>query len=302
MKRKTRKRLAKEAALAKAEARGDFSHLKDKKGNLKAEPLGQPTLPNVDFAFDDVDDDKHSQFHAYPPGRGPAYPPPPMSDFGGSDFYRPRPQHGYTPSLASNDPGWGPPPFAGQSAVSLVPYSSKGSDVGVDYGPPPPGPYGPPSYHSDHAPLSRSQTHASGPSPSPSPEHARNAAVYEALELPHASDDPRNYAGGSSGYMSPAPSEAMRRAPSDSPPSDYSPYRQGTITRQQTLEVGHHGDIGDSAYGGAGGDVTDFYDAYGRASVYQDMPEQPRGASAYEPPSRARLLERARQRGDDDYL
>jgi hypothetical protein len=165
MKRKTRKRLAKEAALAKAEARGDFSHLKDKKGNLRAEPLGQPTLPNVDLAFED--DDKQSRFHAYPPGRGPPYPPPPMSDFGGSDyyppppppmsdfsvneyythppppmsdynssdFYRPRPNHDYTPSLASNDHNaWGPPPsMAGQSAASLVPHAHKGSDGGIDY-------------------------------------------------------------------------------------------------------------------------------------------------------------------------
>lgn len=39
MKRKNRKRLAKEAEIAKKEARGDFSHLKDKKGNFVSRPI-----------------------------------------------------------------------------------------------------------------------------------------------------------------------------------------------------------------------------------------------------------------------
>ncbi|WAQ83556.1 hypothetical protein PtA15_4A4 [Puccinia triticina] len=47
MKRKHRKRLAKEAALMRKEAMGDYSHLKDKKGQFKAAPLPQPTLPRV---------------------------------------------------------------------------------------------------------------------------------------------------------------------------------------------------------------------------------------------------------------
>ncbi|KAM0750459.1 hypothetical protein T439DRAFT_277175, partial [Meredithblackwellia eburnea MCA 4105] len=47
MKRKTRKRLAKEAAIARKEANGDFSHLKDSKGNITRTALPQPTLPNV---------------------------------------------------------------------------------------------------------------------------------------------------------------------------------------------------------------------------------------------------------------
>jgi hypothetical protein len=303
MKRKTRKRLAKEAALAKAEARGDFSHLKDKKGNLKAEPLGQPTLPNVDF--DDVDDDKHSQFHAYPPGRGgPAYPPPPpMSDYGGSDFYRPRPQHGYTPSLASNDArSWGggmAAPLAGQSAVSLVPHhASKGSssDVGVDYPPAlPPGAssYGPPSYHS--APVSRSQTYASRPPPSPSPEDARNAAVYAALNLPNSETPP----------PLPPPPEGTRRishTPASQGGSDYFSYGQ------LTAPPPHHQQ---QAYGRASGygDIADFYDSYEEMAAppppqqqqqqHQQQQQPSSQASAYEPPSRAKLLERTLLRDDD---
>jgi hypothetical protein len=293
MKRKTRKRLAKEAALARAEARGDFSHLKDKKGNLKSEPLDRPTLPNVGFVFDD---EKHGQFYGYPPNRGALYPPPPMSEFGGSDFYQL--QHRYTPSIASNDAGWGPPPFASQSAASLVPLASKGSGIGVGHLFTASGTYAPPSYHSDHDSLS--QTRASRSSPSPSPDQARNAAIYDALELPHASDDPQNGAS-TGGYLSPVKTEAMGPVPCESPSSDYSSYDQG-VTPYPTYDggqAGHHGVIGESAYMGADGDVADFYDAYGRASVYQRVPEQPR-ASVYEPPSRARLLERTRQGDDDD--
>ncbi|KAK4050022.1 Potassium transporter [Microbotryomycetes sp. JL221] len=48
MKRKNRKRLAKEAEIARKEAKGDFSHLRDKKtGKLTAAPLPQPTLPKI---------------------------------------------------------------------------------------------------------------------------------------------------------------------------------------------------------------------------------------------------------------
>ncbi|KAI8458493.1 hypothetical protein BY996DRAFT_6565353 [Phakopsora pachyrhizi] len=47
MKHKNRKQLAKEAALMRKEAMGDYSHLKDKKGQFKAAPLPQPTLPKI---------------------------------------------------------------------------------------------------------------------------------------------------------------------------------------------------------------------------------------------------------------
>jgi len=54
IKRKNKQRRAKQAALAKKEAAGDFSHLKNKKGELIANPLPQPTLPNVSL------DDEHN--------------------------------------------------------------------------------------------------------------------------------------------------------------------------------------------------------------------------------------------------
>ena len=57
IKRRNKQRLAKAAALAKKEAAGDFSHLKNKKGEFIAKPLPQPTLPNLS-----VDDDIDTSF------------------------------------------------------------------------------------------------------------------------------------------------------------------------------------------------------------------------------------------------
>ncbi|KAI6034231.1 hypothetical protein BKA83DRAFT_87289 [Pisolithus microcarpus] len=52
IRRRNKERLAKAAALARKEAMGDYSHLKNKKGEMIAKPLPQPTLPNLS-----VDDD-----------------------------------------------------------------------------------------------------------------------------------------------------------------------------------------------------------------------------------------------------
>jgi len=52
IKRRNKERTAKAMALAKKEAMGDFSHLKNKKGQFIQQPLPQPTLPNIS-----IDDD-----------------------------------------------------------------------------------------------------------------------------------------------------------------------------------------------------------------------------------------------------
>lgn len=57
--------MAKAAALAKKEAMGDYSHLKNKKGELIAQPLPQPTLPNL--SVDDHWDDGSSMRTRGPP-------------------------------------------------------------------------------------------------------------------------------------------------------------------------------------------------------------------------------------------
>ncbi|KAF8974195.1 hypothetical protein BDZ97DRAFT_1772341 [Flammula alnicola] len=54
IKRKQKERRLEAAKLAQKEAKGDYSHLKNKKGELIAQPLPQPTLPNL--SVDDDDD------------------------------------------------------------------------------------------------------------------------------------------------------------------------------------------------------------------------------------------------------
>jgi len=48
--------MARAASLARKEAAGDFSHLKNKKGEFTQQPLPQPTLPNVSLEDDSFND------------------------------------------------------------------------------------------------------------------------------------------------------------------------------------------------------------------------------------------------------
>ncbi|KAF5369777.1 hypothetical protein D9758_001155 [Tetrapyrgos nigripes] len=63
IKRKQKQRLAEATKLAQKEAMGDYSHLKNKKGEIVGKPLPQPTLPNLSVD----DDDDASSLHT----RGP---------------------------------------------------------------------------------------------------------------------------------------------------------------------------------------------------------------------------------------
>lgn len=56
----------KATALARKEAAGDYSHLKNKKGELIAKPLPQPTLPNISLD-DDFDDAASIRTRGPPP-------------------------------------------------------------------------------------------------------------------------------------------------------------------------------------------------------------------------------------------
>src|SRR6266498_6028309 len=86
MKRKQKERRLEALKLAQKEARGDFSHLKNKKGELIAKPLPQPTLPNL--SVDDDDDTSsmatrgpppstYTQDYLHAPEKGMDYPPMP---------------------------------------------------------------------------------------------------------------------------------------------------------------------------------------------------------------------------------
>lgn len=86
IKRRMKQRLVDAAKLAKKEAMGDYSHLKNKKGEIVGKPLPQPTLPNL--SVEDNDDDRSSirtrgpapstytQDTNYYYDKGGAYPPP----------------------------------------------------------------------------------------------------------------------------------------------------------------------------------------------------------------------------------
>jgi len=58
IKRKVRQRVVRQAALARKEAAGDYSHYKNKNGAMRAMPLPQPTLPKVN-----VEDDYSSAYN-----------------------------------------------------------------------------------------------------------------------------------------------------------------------------------------------------------------------------------------------
>lgn len=73
----------------KKEAAGDFSHLKNKKGELIAQPLPQPTLPNV--SLDDEEDAGSMR------SRGPA----PGAYGGGKEYGLDYPPMDYPPMPAS---------------------------------------------------------------------------------------------------------------------------------------------------------------------------------------------------------
>jgi hypothetical protein len=81
IKRRNKERLAKAAELAKKEAMGDFSHLKNKRGELIAKPLPQPTLPNLSVD-DDIDDNSLKRARATPAPSYATAPPsmPPSQD------------------------------------------------------------------------------------------------------------------------------------------------------------------------------------------------------------------------------
>ena len=69
MKKKQKERRLEAAKLAKKEAMGDYSHLKNKKGELIAKPLPQPTLPNLSVD----DDDTSSMATRVPPSNASTY-------------------------------------------------------------------------------------------------------------------------------------------------------------------------------------------------------------------------------------
>jgi len=90
IKRRQKQRLADAAKLARKEAMGDFTHLKNKKGELIAKPAPQPTLPNLSVD-DDFDD-------------GSSYKLPPPSTYTQDTYYYSDSKADYPPMPAYNQP------------------------------------------------------------------------------------------------------------------------------------------------------------------------------------------------------
>ncbi|KAF8639946.1 hypothetical protein AX17_001196 [Amanita inopinata Kibby_2008] len=116
IKRRQRQRLADAARLAKKEAMGDFSHLKNKKGEFIAKPLPQPTLPNLS-----IDDEiaEASTLHTHTPAPSTYTQdyyyhnhddfPPPMPSYTPFPGHHQGPHAQFSPStatLSNDDPAY----------------------------------------------------------------------------------------------------------------------------------------------------------------------------------------------------
>ncbi|KAF9534802.1 hypothetical protein CPB83DRAFT_729861, partial [Crepidotus variabilis] len=120
MKRKLKERRAEAMKVAQKEARGDYSHLKNKKGELVAQPLPQPTLPNLSV---DDDDDAASVVT-----RGP-----PPSAYSQDQYYH-NEKMDYPPMPAYNPYSNHPNPGAPQFNPSMTGFDDLGGPPQHGYG------------------------------------------------------------------------------------------------------------------------------------------------------------------------
>jgi hypothetical protein len=111
IKRRQKQRLADAAKQARKEAMGDYSHLKNKRGEMIATPLPQPTLPNL--SVEDEDDSSsmrtrvaptsaysHDNYY-YSSDKGSDYPPMPAYNLPYSAHQAPGAYAQYNPSQAT---------------------------------------------------------------------------------------------------------------------------------------------------------------------------------------------------------
>jgi len=182
VKRKQKQRMAKQAALAKKEAAGDFSHLKNKKGELIRAPLPEPTLPNINLD-DDFQSPSKSQSEWAPDHKStksdypsslysaPDYPPMPTYD--AYPQYPPNTQHGYS----SSQHGFDNPAHHDESEYASTAYLADGA--------------APPGLHPQHSYSHFNQGSFSGDGHSPAqPRDGYDMAGAGGAQL-YAREDPR---------------------------------------------------------------------------------------------------------------
>lgn len=192
IKRRNKQRLAKAAALAKKEAAGDYSHLKNKKGELIAKPLPQPTLPNVS-----IDDDRDDVASIRTRG------PPPSTLTGQSDYY-------YADYKAPVDYGVDYPPMP---AYAQTGYHQYNGSIGTL----PDSPQVP--YEDEYA---ASQVHLSSAA-APFGQTDDHASMQHSAYGGYDSYDPYRSPGGVPDYRSPS------AAPDYRSPSAAPDYRSGSV-------------------------------------------------------------------------
>jgi len=116
IKRRQKQRLANAAKQAKKEAMGDYSHLKNKKGEMIATPLPQPTLPNL--SVDDEDDSSSMNTRVAPP-----------SAYAKDNYFYSSDNGGDYPPM----PAYNQPYSAHQSPVAYGPYNPSQATLADDY-------------------------------------------------------------------------------------------------------------------------------------------------------------------------
>ncbi|PPQ67822.1 hypothetical protein CVT26_007069 [Gymnopilus dilepis] len=209
IKKKQKERRLEADRLAQKEAKGDYSHLRNKKGELIAQPLPQPTLPNLSV---DDEDDKASMATRVAPSTytNDYYPYQSEKDYPPMPAYNPYSNHqapgnyaNYNPSSATlqyDEPAY--PQYAYEDdnestanlAMSAAPFARDPVERhGSPYGAPPPnGSYDPHDVYQGRA----GAQHSHSPPP---PIHPPSGLAYDDQStLSPASTAP--YAG----YSSPA--------------------------------------------------------------------------------------------------
>lgn len=142
MKRKNRRRLAKEAEFARREAAGDFRHLKDKSGKLVGAPRPQPTLPKVGIDDRDLYSETESvrgkaggggaDKYSYPPAASVVAPALPYANAG--PYGRQQHAYGDSDSILGYGGGSAAHGYA-ESVTSIDGLAARAQPMGYGHGP-----------------------------------------------------------------------------------------------------------------------------------------------------------------------
>ncbi|KAF9482509.1 hypothetical protein BDN70DRAFT_829239 [Pholiota conissans] len=188
IKRKQKERRAEAARLAQKEAEGDFSHLKNKKGELIAQPLPQPTLPNL--SVDDDDDTSSMNTRVAP------------STYNNKDYYNYNDKGDYPPMPPYN-------PYAAQQG-GFGHYNGSAATLGYDD----------PNYPAPHAMYDDTDNESTAHLAAAAAPFARDPVDRQGS--PYTAYDPRDVYQGQARAPSVAPHQQQQQYPHGrSPPPPF---------------------------------------------------------------------------------